>query len=168
MDGFSADLAAAYVSSNVTLPPAVDSRLNAPGISGTNFPQCPLLGPTGRCYDYTVNIRTRSGGPNIYSPTWTVNGGVQYDFPIGNADTITPRVDFSYMGKQFTNYFRNPAQFPTDVLASRFLTNAKLSYAHENWLLVIYGTNIFNQIYFSGTGFYAKPRQYGARLSWNF
>jgi iron complex outermembrane receptor protein len=83
--------------------------------------------------------------------------------------TLTPRVDFSYQGSQWTTMLQS---FPQDYLAGRDIWNFRLTYSRDRYSLVAYLTNAFNKSYVSGqfinTEFLGAPRRYGIRLIYNF
>jgi len=166
--GFSADFGGAFVDSRLgsitlvntrRLPPGTLGRQCAPGVASNP--------PT--CFDYGPFLQTNSGGQNLLSPKWTYNAGVQYAVRMGGDATLTPRLNYAYVGSQFTTLFYNPV---TDRLSGRGLMSALLTYRLGDYQIEAYGTNLTNKDYVSGqTGnneFYGAPRQYGVRASLNF
>jgi iron complex outermembrane receptor protein len=176
---FSADGSLAYTYSNIgQLPAQADSRNFTGGLVGLEegigtLPQCPKGVPTtfGECFDYSPFIQKIPQGPNIYSPDLTANIGVQYAFDLGSVGTLTPRVDVSYMGQQWTTFF----EAPEDNLKDRTLVNAQLTLQHADWTVQAYATNIFDKVYVSGFSvsfgnnyFLLPPRQFGVRVTRRF
>jgi iron complex outermembrane recepter protein len=170
LGGFGADATVAYVKSNIgSLQPQIDQRNLPNGGSGLG-PQC-APGQTIGCFNYTPFIQSIPNGPNIYSPDWTANVGVQYAFDLGQPATLTPRVDVSYMGQQWATYF----EAPEDNLVARTLINAQLTYQHADWTVQAYGTNLADKVYVSGFSanfgnnfFLLPPRQFGVRVTRRF
>jgi iron complex outermembrane receptor protein len=165
--GFNA--AAAYVDSKIDGITYVNPRLLPPG----NLPgQCAPGVPSGPdCFDYTPYFRTTSGGPSLYSPEWTYNAGVEYTIEAGEDMTITPRVNYSYVGSRYANIAYSPI---IDRLDSYGLVSALLTVRKGNWYGVAYGTNLADKDYVSGQAtvslneFYGAPREYGVRVGLDF
>jgi iron complex outermembrane recepter protein len=111
-----------------------------------------------------------SGRPLSDAPTWTANIGAQYAFAVGSDATLTPRIDYGYVGAEWATLFENAAA--GDLLAARSIFNADLTYARDTWTLTAYSTNLNNQHYVSQTNsglrFPGAPRQYGLRLEKTF
>jgi iron complex outermembrane receptor protein len=165
--GFNA--AAAYVDSKIDGLTFVNQRLLPPG----NLPgQCSAaLPPDQPCFDYTSYFRTTSGGPSLYSPEWTYNAGVEYTIEAGEDVTITPRVNYSYVGSRYAYIAYSPI---SDRLDSHGLVSALLTVRKGNWYGVAYGTNLTDKDYVSGQAtvslneFYGAPREYGVRVGFDF
>jgi iron complex outermembrane receptor protein len=88
---------------------------------------------------------------------------------MGNAGTLTPRIDYSYLDSQFTTL----TQEPRDFIPSRGVWNAQLSYASGQWRVQAFATNLADKTYvasqFNGNEyFFGNPRQYGVRLAVDF
>ncbi|MEO9131746.1 MAG: TonB-dependent receptor [Sphingomonas sp.] len=137
------------------------------------FPQCapgttPATSPTP-CTDYTSSIVTAGGGPNLFSPKWSYNVGVQYEVKLAGDSVLTPRLNYAYVGSRWTNLVYNPG---LDYLAGRGLLSAQLSLRVKQWTVEAYGTNLTNRAYVSGQSanneFYGPPREYGVRFSARF
>jgi hypothetical protein len=56
--------------------------------------------------------------PKPYAPEWTFNAGVQYAMPIGESASLMPRVNYSYVGSQWTTLFDAPVTEPSTVIVS--------------------------------------------------
>jgi iron complex outermembrane receptor protein len=151
---FSFDFAGAYVHGTFGSDVATDSR-----------------------FGDTENI---DGHQMVYSPHWTFNVGAQYAFDMGNGDTLTPRVDYSFVDTQTTSIFDVPG---LDQLGSRNIVNAQLTYAMQNnWTIAAYATNLTNDRYidsfFTGLGidpgtssnlrYAGAPQQFGIRVTKQF
>lgn len=153
----------------------VDSSMSALSLinkwsipAGVTLPQCAsgvANGPT--CFNYTY--ATSSGGENLYSPKWTWNLSAAYRIELGGGLAATPRVGYAYIGSQwaYPTY-----QATTDLIRSRGLLQASLTFEKDAWKLEAYGTNIANKFYVAGqTGkneLYGAPREYGVRVSTKF
>jgi iron complex outermembrane receptor protein len=109
------------------------------------------------------------GRANPFSPEWTYNAGIEYAFGLRGTATLTPRINYSYVGEQWTRLIATPA---TDLLASFGLWNASLTYASGDWRVSAFGTNLANKVYVLGqyvnAEVYGTPRQYGVRVSKSF
>ena len=109
------------------------------------------------------------GGPNLFSPKWSYNFGVQYEFLLAGEATLTPRLNYGHIGGRWTNLLLNPT---TDYLPARGLLSGQLTLQVNDWTLEGYGTNLTNKKYISGqfinNEFYGAPREYGIRASLRF
>ena len=147
----------------------VNTRLLPPGTLG---PQCPLGSASNppTCFDYGPYLQTATGGPNLYSPKWSFNAGVEYRISLPNGMSLTPRANYSYVGSQYTSLSYSPL---TDYLPSRGLLSALATLRlPQAWNVELYGTNLANKVYVSGQfaneEFFGAPRQYGVRVSKTF
>jgi iron complex outermembrane receptor protein len=160
------DAAASYVHSALGAAQVIDSRVLPNGGNGLG-PQC-APGQTANCFNYTSFFQDIAGSQNPYSPKFTANVGAQYALQLPRG-ILRPRVDFSYIGRQFTTIFNNPA---LDLLEVRHLLNAQLNYEIKAWQVGIFGTNLTNQTYVTGqqgnNEFLGAPRQYGVRFGASF
>ena len=166
------DAGLAYVHSDLPSPqPFINNHLLPP--SASNLPQCPpgVSAATG-CFDYTPYMTSAPSGPSLYAPQWTFNTGVQYELHLGNAVTLTPRLNYAYVGGQFTSltYSRVTDYLPAHGLLAALLT---LSLA-GHWNIEAFGSNLTNELYRTGEGlnsgnyyFYGAPRQYGIRVKYD-
>jgi len=120
----------------------------------------PTTGPAG---GYCINL---NGRQQTYAPNFTFNVGAQYDWKLGNGDTITPRVNYGHIAPQWATLFEDAAL--GDRLEERNIVNAQLGWNHGSWTLTAYATNLTNQHYpgalNSGLYFAGPPRQYGVKL----
>ena len=171
LGAFGFDLGGSFVESSLSHAMFVNTRaLPAPGATRLG-PQCPVGTPSNPpvCFDYTGYYISESGGPNPYSPKWTFNSGVQYTLQLSSDTTLTPRMDYAYVGSQYTNLLYSPV---TDLLPSRSLLSAQLALERRAWLVEAYGRNLANREYvtgqFNNNEFYGPPREYGLRASYRF
>jgi iron complex outermembrane recepter protein len=172
--GLHLDAGAAYVNSKLGAISLVNTEALPPGVTAQDLPQCaPGAVPPG-CFNYTPYTDNLSGSQNPYSPTWTFNAGVEYGMSIGAAGKLTPRINYSYIGPQWTTLFELPT---TDHLPSQGLWSGSVTYEHQNWRIQAYGLNLANKVYVTGQAspgtnpdneFLGNPRQYGIRVYRNF
>jgi iron complex outermembrane receptor protein len=155
---FSVDGGVAWMHSELGRFFATDPRI----VSGT--PCDPQNGPAvGSCVDLTGHSQT-------YAPNFTFNLGTQYRIAMGATDTLTPRVNFGYVGPQWATLFENPDL--GDHLAGRSILGAQLAWTHEKFVTTLYTTNATDQHYVSalnsGLRFAGYPRQFGIRFLTTF
>lgn len=169
IDHFNIDGGFAYVHSRMGSLRTVNPQL-LPQI-GDLGPQCPLGAPSAppACFDYNPYIGEAGGGPNLYSPTWTYNVGAEYDLRFGSGTTLTPRLNYAYVGPQYTDFFYNPI---TAHIEGHGLISALLTLRVRQYTVQWYGTNLTNKVYVSGQSgdneFFGAPRQYGIRFGYEF
>lgn len=168
--GLRIDAGGAYVNSTLGAISLVNTRL-IPGGGAINLgPQCgPGIPGPPACFDYTPFTVSVNGKANPYSPTWTFNAGVEYAFDIGGGATLTPRINFAYVGSQWTTLIEVPT---TDLLPAYQIWNASLTYANGDWRVQGYVNNLANKVYVNGQfgndEFFGNPRQFGVRVSRTF
>lgn len=172
--GLGVDMGAGYVNSRLGAITLVDTEALPPGIGSAGLPQCAPGAISTTCYDYAPYIVDLSGTRNPYSPEWTFNAGVQYALPVGQSGTLTPRLNYSYVGSQWTTLFEAPV---TDYLRSFGLWSATVTYDLDDWSIQAYGLNLADKVYVSGQNgagtnqideFLGDPRQFGIRISRRF
>lgn len=164
--GFRVDGAASYVDSTLGSISLVNARL-LPGGGAVNLgPQCAPGVPAGGCFNYLPTIVSVSGRANPYAPQWTYNIGAEYTFDLAGGASLTPRLNYSYQGSQWTTLIEAPA---TDLLPAYGLLNATLTYRKADWRVEAFGSNLANKVYVIGQSgnnqFYGAPRQFGLRVS---
>jgi iron complex outermembrane recepter protein len=78
--------------------------------------------------------------------TWKWSSGIQYEYPILNGSTITPRLEFSYSG----GFNTNAVAAPTNRVAGDHLGTARVTWRspQDAWEVSVQGLNIFNEIYY--------------------
>jgi iron complex outermembrane receptor protein len=163
---FGFDAGAGYVDSDLDGATFINVTQLPPGQLGS---QCPPGVPSTPpfCFDYQPFYITTDGGPNLYSPEWTFNAGVEYSIPIGGA-MLTPRLNYGYMGSQWTYL----AYGPYDRISSRELLSGLLTLDLGQWFVEAWGTNLTDEVYVSGRSgdneFYGAPREYGLRVGVSF
>lgn len=167
--GFKFDAGVAYVDSKLSSLTFVNTRQLPVGI-GPLGPQCAsgVSSNPPTCFDYTPFMQTTQDGPNLFSPKWTYNAGVEYAIPVGE-HTLTPRVNYAYVGPVFTQLFYSPV---TDRLEGRSLLSALLTFEAQSWSVQAYGTNLTDKEYVTGQNggnqFFGAPREYGLRIRKEF
>jgi iron complex outermembrane receptor protein len=124
----------------------------------------PESGPSSAsCIDLTGNSQT-------YAPNFTFNIGALYKFALSGQDTLTPRVNYGYVGPQWATLFENPDL--GDHLAGRSILGAQLAWTHAHFVTTLYGTNLTDQHYVgalnSGLYLAGPPRQLGIRFLTTF
>lgn len=167
--GFGFDANVAYVDSDLASVTFVNTRTFGGAALG---PQCPTGTPSSPpfCFDYAPFIQTTGGGPNLYAPRWTWGGGVEYEIPLGGEASLTPRVNYAYVGEQFTYIGYSPL---SDRLNPRGLLSAIVTLKINDRLQIeAWGTNLTNKEYITGqlnsNEFYGAPREYGLKLNVTF
>lgn len=81
-----------------------------------------------------------------YNPKWKWSVGAQYEIPLGDAGSITPRIDASYQSKIFT---RSP-NAPTSLINGYTVANARITYKNTegDWEISGEVTNLFDKYYY--------------------
>ena len=170
LGGWGADAGVAFVNSSLaTSGTFVNTHLLPPGNLG---PQCPAGTPSNPplCFNYGPYLQNGTSGPNLYSPKWTFNAGLEYRIELADKISLTPRINYAYVGSQFASLSYSML---TDYIPSRGLLSAlaTLQLPH-NWYVEGYGTNLANKVYVSGqfgnNEFFGAPRQYGVRFGTQF
>ncbi len=135
---------------------------------GSNLPQCTAPGVPAGCTDYTPFLINTTSGPNLFSPKWSWNASLGYRVETGNA-VITPRINYAYLGPQFTYIAYNPVR---DRIAGRGLLSASVNVELGKFELQFYGTNLTDKTYAIGqtarAQFYGAPREFGMRAKVSF
>jgi len=118
----------------------------------------------------------RKGFYSPYTPKWKWSIGVQYEIPVGDIGSITPRIDGAY---QSTTYSL-AANSPLNVLPSYTLWNARLTWRSpdQNWQASLEVTNLGDKYYLltkqvpSNAGYIngqpGMPRRYALTLRKTF
>jgi iron complex outermembrane recepter protein len=99
---------------------------------------------------------------------YTLNLGAQYRAPLaGTGIGLLARVDYRRTGRTWWEPYNTTSRNPID------LVNARLGVEGKSWSLTAFAENLFNEIYnaeFSPGGFVfkARPRRYGAEVTYRF
>jgi len=159
----------AYIDSEMAPISFVNRRILPPG---TTLPQCaPGQEPASSlCFDYTPYIQRNNGGRYLFSPELTFNLGMEYEIALENGWSVTPRVNYGYVGKQYTYLAYSDV---TDLLPARGLLSALVTLRlPSHTTLEIFGSNLTDKEYASGqmgdNEFYGPPREYGVRVRFDF
>jgi iron complex outermembrane receptor protein len=167
--GLGLDGGLAFVDSELDEAQLVNNRLLPP--LPAFGPQCGLPGapPPPACFDFGPFIRTAGGGPNLFSPKWSYNFGVEYELFVNDDISLTPRLNYAYVGPRWTNLFYNPQ---TDYLKGRGLLSAMVTLQAGDWTVEAWATNLTDKEYVTGQSFnnelYGAPREYGLRVGVEF
>jgi iron complex outermembrane recepter protein len=119
---------------------------------------------------------------NKIQPKWNGSAGVQYEVPLGNEGTVTPRVDMFYQGSVNSGNAFTSAPTAFDIIGGHAWFNARLTYEtpDKDWEAALSVTNLFNKFYYenywgsgTGTGAFrtgapARPREWAVTLKRNF
>ncbi|EGF90070.1 tonB dependent receptor family protein [Asticcacaulis biprosthecium C19] len=110
-----------------------------------------------------------------FSPEWTINGGIQYDFDLDGDMVLTPRLQWSHITEQ------NATPFPSlnTIVPARDVIDARLTWdINPSWLLEGYINNLTDEVYIAsqiqssssadGGIIYGAPRTYGVRALFKF
>jgi iron complex outermembrane receptor protein len=153
---------------------AVDPR-NAPPAAVANISQCdvrlgpissfPAIDPTWGAF-MAPYCRYLGGKDQTYAPEFTFNLGAQYVFELGDGQTLTPRINFGHVSKQWATLFEDASR--GDRIEDRNIINAQLAWSTGEWTATLYSTNLTNQHYAAALNsnmyFAGPPRQFGIRL----
>jgi iron complex outermembrane recepter protein len=106
-------------------------------------------------FNYTY-INPLAGGPTRpagvqlsmitpYTPKWKLSGGIQYEVPVQNIGSITPRFDIAYQGRLYTNAVNGP----NNLIPGYALANARLTWRDDDnkWQASFEVTNLFDKYY---------------------
>jgi len=166
---FRIDGSFAYIDSEMAPITFVNRRILPPG---TTLPQCaPGQDPASAlCFDYAPYIQRNNGGCYLFSPELTFNLGMEYEFALANGSGLIPRVNYGYVGKQYTYLAYSDV---TDLLPARGLFSALLTLRlPSNTVIELFGSNLTDKAYASGqmgdNEFYGPPREYGLRVKFEF
>ena len=139
-----------------------------------------------------TNVRLDMVTP--YTPKWKWSFGVQYEIPVGDAGTLTPRFDGSYQSKIFTAAINcgphlaatstqgEVCTAPNSNLINGYTVfNGRLTWraSSGDWSASLEVTNLFNKVYYTtlfdstaSAGYEAAtpgmPRQWGVTIRRNF
>ena len=99
---------------------------------------------------------------------YTLNLGGQYRAPIADSGLgLLARVDYRRTGRTWWEPYNTTSRNPID------LVDARLGVEHDRWSATLFAENLFDEEYnaeFSPGGFVfkARPRRYGAEVSFRF
>jgi iron complex outermembrane receptor protein len=134
------------------------------------FEPANLFGPGSPAAATQINLNGRTID---YAPKLSGNIAAAYNFPLASGATLTPRIQWTYQGGQYTSFFDAPQQY----LPAYALGSARLTYATKKWQMDGFVTNLIDRLYLSNTsggtpatqnGTFGAPRQYGLSLQYSF
>jgi len=169
LSGWLLDLSASYVDSELSpTQPIVNTRILP--ADADDLPQCGAVGVADDlCFDYTPFLADVEGGPNLLAPKSSFTAGAEYPINLANGALLTPRINYAWVGDQWTNFLYDPT---TDLLESRGLLSAMITYEKDNWMVRAWGKNLADEVYISGQSgvreFYGSPRTLGLTVNYNF
>ena len=174
LGGFKAALNASYTQSWIskdTTPAYVQPKYYGPfdPVPASAF-TCTILGiSTPRCMTFT-------GEGMIYSPKYTANASVAYDFRAGGG-TLTPYAVLSYVDSQWATLFHASQDF----IPSSSQLDLRVAYtAPEHWRVEGFVTNATARINvlgvasgpsaapYAGSVQIGNPRQFGVRIAYSY
>ena len=137
-------------------------------------------------------VKFANGDPcySTRTPEWTFSVGASYEFNLGGAGTLTPRIDARYQSKiYFLPYSatldpaNNIAPNPTEGVQNGYtVVNGRITWQSPttDWEVALYAINLTNKVYFNGKlpligsalghaqGNVAAPREVGVTLTRHF
>ena len=133
------------------------------------FEPANLFGPGSPAAPTQINLNGRTID---YAPKLSGNIALAYDFHLPNGAVLTPRIQWTYQGGQWTSFFDAPQQY----LPAYALGSVRLSYVpNKSWRLEGFVTNITDRVYLTETtgntpvqqvGQFGAPRQYGVLVNY--
>lgn len=121
-----------------------------------------------------------AGRRMTFSPEWTFNAGLQYEFRVGEQGVITPRLQYQYVGDQFATPFPDGATpaLRNSLVPSHGTLDARLTYApNDMFSAELFVTNVTDEVYIAsqlqnassqiGGYIYGQPRVAGIRLRYS-
>jgi iron complex outermembrane receptor protein len=129
-------------------------------------------------FDTTLQQFIQTGGNQIpWTPEYTFNVGVQYDFHLGNGILLTPRVTYSWIDEQIvTATDRVVGGVYIDRIFDHDMVNVQVNLEMDQWRIQAFMTNALEEEYIqahSGSpahpdAYANEPRRYGLRVTWDF
>jgi iron complex outermembrane receptor protein len=144
----------------------MDASLSYLDFKYTFIPE--LDAATGRSTTTGISIH----GVTPFTPKWKWNFGAQYEMPVGNAGSLTPRIDFVYQSDVFTSPLNQPGdvdpsktlvntnnlagfdpagpQLHADRISGYMLVNARLTWKSmdRSWQAALEVTNLGDKLYY--------------------
>jgi iron complex outermembrane recepter protein len=154
--------AAATVVNGVTIAPAGQRRVFAPGYNCSLIPGTGGVGQPGAAFGCDL-----SGNSIPHSPEWSGSVNIAYDIDLGTSGILTPFVAANYS----SSFFGQPANSPLDTQDGFVKFDVRLTWAiTEDISIQGFVTNLFDEqtatrfVYGGGGALqasYAPPRQWG-------
>ena len=70
---------------------------------------------------------------------------MQYDFALGEGNTLSPRINYGHISEQWATLFQNEAR--GDRVEARDILNAQIAWKLDTFVTTLYGTNLTDQHY---------------------
>ncbi len=129
--------------------------------------RCAASVAAGRADDFVAK-----GNVLPFAPKWTLNAGIQYDIRLGGDATLTPRIQFSYIGDQITTPFPGI----NTIVPSYEVVGARIMFVpSERYKFEVFADNLLDKTYIvtqsvtsstqMGGIIYGAPRQFGVRAT---
>jgi iron complex outermembrane recepter protein len=112
-----------------------------------------------------------------FNSKWNASASAQYDIDIGNAGTLSPRLDWTYQ----SSFFYGSVNSPFSQVDGRSLFNARLTYetADSDWQVSAAVTNLTDKFYYVATsenianfglasGVVGRPREWSVSVRRRF
>jgi iron complex outermembrane recepter protein len=112
-----------------------------------------------------------------FAPKWKYSAGAQYQIALGDAGTLTPRLDWSYQAA----FHSQPGNHAVNRVPNYYVLNGRLSWqsTDEKWNVAFEGSNLTNEVYYltffdnrtstqNVFGQVAAPRQWAVTLKRSF
>jgi iron complex outermembrane recepter protein len=134
-------------------------------------------------FEYTeLSPSAISAGLNMnmttpFAPKWKYSAGAQYEVSLGDAGTLTPRLDWSYQAA----FHSQPGNHAVNRVPNYYLLNGRLTWssADESWNISLEGTNLTDEVYYltffdnrtstqNVFGQIARPREWAVTLKRSF
>jgi iron complex outermembrane receptor protein len=123
----------------------------------------------------TGNRLVGAGRQLPFSPKWTINAGVEYEFVFGNGVSLTPRLQYSHIDEQFATPFPSTVT----IVPERDVWDLRLTYRPTDTLtLEAFAQNFTDNTYIAsqiqnsssadGGIIYGAPRMIGIRARFAF
>jgi iron complex outermembrane receptor protein len=116
-----------------------------------------------------------------FVPEWKYALGLQYEILVGDAGSITPRLDWAWQSEMQSNIPNNVPGFELGEVESRGLLNARITYrtADEDWEFALAATNLTDEFYYNNKydrvsqsgnayGMPGRPREFLVSVKRNF
>ena len=117
-----------------------------------------------------------------FVPEWKYALGAQYEIWLGDAGTLTPRLDWTWQSEMQSTIPNNAPGYELGEIESRGLLNARITYrtADEDWEFALAATNLTDQFYYNNKydrsnqvggnayGMPGRPREFMASIKRNF
>ncbi len=136
----------------MTLEPIDDLLIDASAslldFKYNNLSGCsPALDPSCTAPSGGLGAGLRYGMELAHSPDTQLSAGMQYRFDLGNAGSITPRVDVSYQ----SSYNTDAVNKVLAVVPSYTLMNARVAWnsADDDWQLALTVSNLTNELFYT-------------------